>query len=53
MKKTFPVIVSILALAGSAHSAIVFDYQASPQATTSFYQPETTGFKPEDGFQLR
>ena len=43
MKKTFPVIVSILALAGSAHSAIVFDYQANPQATTSFYQPETTG----------
>ena len=43
MKKTFPVIVSILALAGSAHSAIVFDYQANPQATTSFYQPETPG----------
>ena len=43
MKKTFPVIVSILALAGSAHSAIVFDYQANPRATTSFYQPETTG----------
>lgn len=43
MKKTFPVIVSILALAGSAHSAIVFDYQANPQAITSFYQPETTG----------
>ena len=43
MKKTFPVIVSILALAGSAHSAIVFDYQANPQAKTSFYQPETTG----------
>lgn len=43
MKKTFPVIVSILALAGSAHSAIVFDYQANPQAATSFYQPETTG----------
>lgn len=43
MKKTFPVIVSILALAGSAHSAIVFDYQANPQATTSFYQPKTTG----------
>lgn len=43
MKKTFPVIVSILALAGSAHSAIVFDYQANPQATRSFYQPETTG----------
>lgn len=43
MKKTFSVIVSILALAGSAHSAIVFDYQVNPRATTSFYQPETTG----------
>ena len=29
MKKTFSVIVSILALAGSAHAAIVFNYQAN------------------------
>ena len=43
MKKTFSVIVSILALAGSAHAAIVFNYQANPQATADFYQPEVTG----------
>ena len=43
MKKTFSVIVSILALAGSAHAAIVFDYQADPQVTADFYQPEVTG----------
>ncbi len=43
MKKTFPVIVSILALAGSAHAAIVFDYQTNAQATTSFYNPDVTG----------
>lgn len=43
MKKTFPVIVSILALAGSAHSAIVFDYQANlkqQRAFTSLKPPE-------------
>lgn len=43
MKKTFPVIVSILALAGSAHAAIVFDYQANPQTTTEFYNPNVAG----------
>lgn len=43
MKKTFPVIASILALAGSAHAAIVFDYQANPRTTADLYQPEVTG----------
>ena len=43
MKKTFSVIVSILALAGSAHAAIVFDYQANPQATADFYYLVVTG----------
>lgn len=39
MKKTFSVIVSILALAGSAHAAIVFNYQTNPSTTTSLYDP--------------
>lgn len=43
MRKTFPVIVSILALAGPAHSAIVFDYQTDPQASSSLYEPQVTG----------
>ncbi|WP_290565734.1 PEP-CTERM sorting domain-containing protein [Akkermansia sp.] len=43
MKKTFPVIASIIALAGSAHAAIVFDYQANPQTASDLYQPDVTG----------
>lgn len=43
MKKTFPIIVFILALAGAAHADIVFNYQTNPLTTTDLYQPTVTG----------
>lgn len=43
MKKTFPVIASLLALVSSAHAAIVFDYQSNAGTTTSWYNPAVSG----------
>ncbi len=43
MKKTLPVVASLLTFAGSVQAAIVFQYQANPQTTASLYQPEVTG----------
>lgn len=43
MKKTLSIIAPIIALAGSAQAAIVFDYQANPSTTANFYQPEVSG----------